>query len=254
MIRRPPRSTLFPYTTLFRSGAGAGAAGGVYLRRTDGSTPAVRLGDGWNGHQELSPDRKWIVQATGADHVSLVPVGAGESKIIRDQGFRYYRAAWFPDGRSVLLSGREGTGPRRAYVRDLEKGPPRPVTPDGTIATRISPDGKLVAAFEASNGRFAIYPVDGGAAKAVPGMRDAEIVANFDESGRGVYVAGGTTPVRIDHVDLDTGKRTFLRDVGPVDTTGVGELQSIQLTPDGKSYCYSYMSALSRLYAVEGLR
>src|SRR2546426_10709463 len=26
MIRRPPRSTLFPYTTLFRSGAGASAA------------------------------------------------------------------------------------------------------------------------------------------------------------------------------------------------------------------------------------
>src|SRR3712207_7155761 len=25
MIRRPPRSTLFPYTTLFRSGCGAGA-------------------------------------------------------------------------------------------------------------------------------------------------------------------------------------------------------------------------------------
>src|SRR5256885_12095443 len=31
MIRRPPRSTLFPYTTLFRSGrlAGAGGAGRV---------------------------------------------------------------------------------------------------------------------------------------------------------------------------------------------------------------------------------
>src|SRR3712207_7731120 len=26
MIRRPPRSTLFPYTTLFRSGGGGGAA------------------------------------------------------------------------------------------------------------------------------------------------------------------------------------------------------------------------------------
>src|SRR5687768_18135550 len=26
MIRRPPRSTLFPYTTLFRSGLGAGSA------------------------------------------------------------------------------------------------------------------------------------------------------------------------------------------------------------------------------------
>src|SRR3712207_9521596 len=28
MIRRPPRSTLFPYTTLFRSGRGAGAPRG----------------------------------------------------------------------------------------------------------------------------------------------------------------------------------------------------------------------------------
>src|SRR3712207_8619140 len=28
MIRRPPRSTLFPYTTLFRSGGGGGSGGG----------------------------------------------------------------------------------------------------------------------------------------------------------------------------------------------------------------------------------
>src|SRR3712207_8916754 len=28
MIRRPPRSTLFPYTTLFRSGGDGGAGGG----------------------------------------------------------------------------------------------------------------------------------------------------------------------------------------------------------------------------------
>src|SRR3712207_6855059 len=33
MIRRPPRSTLFPYTTLFRSGRGApGGAAGLHLR------------------------------------------------------------------------------------------------------------------------------------------------------------------------------------------------------------------------------
>src|SRR2546430_4341508 len=33
MIRRPPRSTLFPYTTLFRS---QGAESGMFLRRLDG--------------------------------------------------------------------------------------------------------------------------------------------------------------------------------------------------------------------------
>src|SRR5690349_21879973 len=33
MIRRPPRSTLFPYTTLFRSGVPAFAAAAAALRR-----------------------------------------------------------------------------------------------------------------------------------------------------------------------------------------------------------------------------
>src|SRR2546422_8430799 len=33
MIRRPPRSTLFPYTTLFRSGAGQRRAGDLGLDR-----------------------------------------------------------------------------------------------------------------------------------------------------------------------------------------------------------------------------
>src|SRR2546422_3794466 len=33
MIRRPPRSTLFPYTTLFRSGGGPGLRGGAARRR-----------------------------------------------------------------------------------------------------------------------------------------------------------------------------------------------------------------------------
>src|SRR2546422_11673869 len=40
MIRRPPRSTLFPYTTLFRSPLGSDADGHV-LRRTDRLRPRV---------------------------------------------------------------------------------------------------------------------------------------------------------------------------------------------------------------------
>src|SRR5258707_9953888 len=42
MIRRPPRSTLFPYTTLFRSQAGAGAAESR-LRAVAGARPEDRL-------------------------------------------------------------------------------------------------------------------------------------------------------------------------------------------------------------------
>src|SRR3712207_7801530 len=43
MIRRPPRSTLFPYTTLFRSGVGRTRASPVY-RRTNASKGSSRAG------------------------------------------------------------------------------------------------------------------------------------------------------------------------------------------------------------------
>src|SRR3989442_11817998 len=47
MIRRPPRSTLFPYTTLFRSGQSGAAAAALHSR--------VQAG---GGQVELARDRK----------------------------------------------------------------------------------------------------------------------------------------------------------------------------------------------------
>src|SRR5260221_7629128 len=41
MIRRPPRSTLFPYTTLFRSGRNRGSERGDGLERTDRHRPVA---------------------------------------------------------------------------------------------------------------------------------------------------------------------------------------------------------------------
>src|SRR3712207_8854954 len=58
MIRRPPRSTLFPYTTLFRSGHGHG--GGQHPEGQHPQRPAAGpehpLGDGGGGggdHEQL---------------------------------------------------------------------------------------------------------------------------------------------------------------------------------------------------------
>src|SRR5258708_13578160 len=45
MIRRPPRSTLFPYTTLFRSSTRSRSFG-----NDTGSAPAPMLGGNWAGH------------------------------------------------------------------------------------------------------------------------------------------------------------------------------------------------------------
>src|SRR3712207_7803599 len=48
MIRRPPRSTLFPYTTLFRSAGAVGALDGGRVRRAGAATrrPVAGVGGG----------------------------------------------------------------------------------------------------------------------------------------------------------------------------------------------------------------
>src|SRR5256885_9982312 len=56
MIRRPPRSTLFPYTTLFRSGNGASTSG---TTRLEMSATRQRLAPGPPGHWLLGNLREF---------------------------------------------------------------------------------------------------------------------------------------------------------------------------------------------------
>src|SRR3989442_7598359 len=58
MIRRPPRSTLFPYTTLFRSRIGVGAGGAL-------STPGV-LAELVTGLDRLGFDSLWLSEVLTA--------------------------------------------------------------------------------------------------------------------------------------------------------------------------------------------
>ena len=81
-----------------------------------------------------------------------------------------------------------------------------------------------------------------------------EGIRGFDAKGENAYVVSGQVSMRIDRLELATGKRTFFREIALADPTGVGSTSSLQITPDGRSYCYSFMRALSRLYVVDGLR
>ena len=235
-------------------GAGVGAVGAIYMRKTDGASPAVRLGEGV-GAQALSPDKKWVMQVR-PDRLVLLPVGAGESKTIADAGFQYQLAAWFPDGKRLLIgAAAQGHGPR-LYVRDLSGGPGRPLTPE-KIRTRsacLSSDGKT-AAVQDGDRRWWLYPMEVGEPKPMLGSKANDIVLRFDSTGEAVFVApaGPVLPLPIERLELSSGRRTVWKEITPADATGVTEINGIRLTPDGKGCCYNFMRALSRLYLVEGL-
>src|SRR3989475_6765523 len=58
MIRRPPRSTLFPYTTLFRSGAGQHGVATATVCALFGLDCVVYMGSEDMRRQALNVDRK----------------------------------------------------------------------------------------------------------------------------------------------------------------------------------------------------
>jgi eukaryotic-like serine/threonine-protein kinase len=235
----------------------ATAAGPNYallLRKTDGS-PVVRLGDG--DAMGLSPDGKWALSIVPGPpaQLALYPTGAGEKRVLDRGSLETYESAmFFPDGKRVLACGNEAGHGTRCFVQDIAGGAPRPVTPEGTTAGLVSPDGKEILVEEAA-GKFFIYSLAGGPAREVPGLGPGDVVIRWSPDGRSVFVFGvSQVPARVERVELSTGRRTFVREIAPVERTGVYRITGIALSDDGKSYAYAYDRNLSSLVVVQGVK
>jgi serine/threonine protein kinase len=243
-------------TLLFAEvGEAGGATYGIYIRGTDGS-PAVRLGDG--NPQNLSPDGNWVLAITHEtpEQLFLLPTKAGERRVITNDAIDHFTAEWLPDGKQVVFSGSEpGRGPR-LYVQDLESGKPRAISSEGAAASfiQVSPDGRFVAALGADGKRW-LFPMNGGEPQPIPGVQENERIAGFSADGKSVltYNFAGL-PCIITRIDLATGKRAVWKQLVPADAAGVDAVGGLHITPDAKSFVYSYPRTLSDLYVVEGLR
>jgi eukaryotic-like serine/threonine-protein kinase len=243
-------------TLLFAEvGEAGGASYGAYIRGTDGS-PAIRLGDG--EPFALSPDGKWALCATHTSPPQLILLAtkAGNARALTNDSIAHLGGAWLPDGKRIIFSGSEPGHAVRMYVQNLEGGRPEAISPDGSggWVVLVSPDGKLVVGV-GPDGKCYFFPVDGGAAQPVPGITSSDTIDGWAADGRSFFVHNSMgLPVTISRIDSVTGKRTIWKQIGPGDPAGVDAIQGISITPDEKSFVYSYRRRLSDLYLVEGLK
>jgi hypothetical protein len=99
------------------------------------------------------------------------------------------------------------------------------------------------------------FPVSGGEPQPIPGVQTDERIAGFAADGKSVFVYNfAGLPCLITRIDLATGKRAVWKQLVPADAAGVDAIGGIGMTPDAKSYVYSYPRTLSDLYVVEGLK
>lgn len=239
------------------SGEGGGPGYSVYVRNVDGS-PAIRLGEGVA--RSFLPDGKSvlaIVHPVTETRVVFYPLGAGEARTIPTGRLSVNGGVVHPDGRRLLLQAREpGRGPR-LYVQDLAGGSARPFTPEGyrTLGIKpLSPDGATVLVVGPDQ-KVYLYALAGGEPRTPPGLTNQDDAVNWSEDMRSVYVVRRTErPLRVSRVDLETGKREFIRELMPADAAGVTNVGPVLTLPDRKSYVFGYQRVLSDLHVVEGLK
>ena len=54
-------------------------------------------------------------------------------------------------------------------------------------------------------------------------------------------------PSRLERVELASGKRTLLREIGPPDRAGILGLVGVSVSADGRGYAYGYWKRFSKL-------
>ena len=236
-------------TVLFTEmGEGAGSDYAVCLRGTNGS-PVVRLGNG--SATALSPDGRWVIAVakSPAPHVVLLPTHAGQSRSLDPGPLRSIAwATWFPDSRRIAINGGDGvTG--RAYVQSIDGGAPRPLTPPGTEAGRVTPDGRFVV------NRDSLIALDGSPSVSMHGVEPGDLAIHFSVDGRKLFVwRWGELPSKIYRIELASGRREVWRVLMPADPSGILGIGPVTITPDGQTCVYTYGRQLSDLYLVSGLK
>jgi serine/threonine protein kinase/Tol biopolymer transport system component len=241
-------------------GEGGGAGRTAYLRKTDGSPP-IPLGEG--EAQALSPDGAWVLvirhtrsPSPLSSQVMLLPIGAGESRALTDDQINWQRAIWFPDGKRILLSGNEQGQGLRSYILELEGGKPRPTTPEGIVGRLVSPDGRWLITSDPEQ-KLSLFPVAGGEPRPIPGQDGRDEPIQWSTDGGSIYVrqdGGDLNIMRVYRLDLATGRRGLWKEYIPADPVRAAQFLPLALTPDGKSYAYTYARNFYDLYLVKGLK
>ena len=236
-------------------GQGGSLNGHVYVRKTDGS-PAIRLGDGQATN--FSSDGKWVLTLSSGNprEITLLPTGPGTPRNVPVEGVAPSYAIMSPDGKTLVVVGVEPGKPHGVYVVPVTGGRPRLILAEWQGRGGVfSPDSKSLAVLDPT-GKGRIVSLEGSPERPLLGFEPEDLLAQWSADGRFFYaVRLQDLPARIFRIEIETGRRELWKELLPADPSGVVRFEKIVVSPDGRSYAYSYFRLVANdLYLIEGLK
>jgi eukaryotic-like serine/threonine-protein kinase len=227
----------------------------VYVRKRDSSLP-VRLGGG--GYvSDVSRDGKWaLVQFSGdsAARLQIVPVGAGQARVLHWDGIQPQWSQWFPDGEHILLLANQRGQPESVYITDVKGTTPKLVSPGFSPWGGIAPDGKSFLLV--TRGALVIRSLSDDSSTPVPGMQPGERAIGWAADLKSLFVQVPTdTGLNIYKLDITSGRRELWQAITPKNTVGLRPtIIPAAITPDGRWIAYAYRTQLGQLYRSDSLK
>ena len=99
-----------------------------------------------------------------------------------------------------------------------------------------------------------MFRLDGGESHALSGLEPGDTPLGWSTDQRVFVLRSNGPSATIFAVNPTTGASTQIQSFTPSDRTGVDQMQSVLVTPDGKTSVFYYRHWLTRLLLVEGLR
>jgi len=140
-------------------------------------------------------------------------------------------------------------------LTDINGAKPRAITSPGIRHTSPSAvfNGRYLAGRSQTGLR--LYPIEGGEPISIPSQKGEVItIAGASGDGQTLFLANEGIPSTIFRFDVKTGRRELMMQLAPIDRTGVMGGMTVEITPDGRSYAYSYPQELSELQWIDGLK
>lgn len=229
----------------------------VFVRNVDGSA-AIPIGEGYA--EAISPDKRWALSQSlvHPGRMWLLPIGAGQTRILNPPRVQTFccGANFLSDSRRIVYPAQESGQLPRSWLQDISGGDPHPITDEGIVGWKLSPDDKWLVAGRYPEMPNLIVPMSGGKPETIAGLKPNEEVLDWTSDGQ-IFV--GTPPdasrslYHVDKLNPHSGARTAWRDL-PLPVIG-GIIPDLPIiTPDAGTFGYDYRLRLWDLYTVNGVR
>jgi len=208
-------------------------------------------------YPQLAPDGKAIIclERTQSETVIVItPIPSGfPRRFPLDSGGKYHSAEFGGTMDRFLVHLIDDDGGLHSHVFATQSGRMYPL-PGARYIVQISPNGNWDVVPGGSE--LCIAHLETGEVRSVCSLRTGWSPVRWSTDGKEIFVfepGKDCATGNVSRINIHTGEQTSWFSLRPADSVGAYLLRWLDVTPDGRSYAYTYQQDLSDLYILDGL-